>query len=242
MTSYEAASNPAIAEVKRLMLRKDTIEKEIDQIWATLNSPACQQVGRDGSLLDSEGFPRSDIDHYLITSSRQRLTVLENDLKGVMNSLERGLENLHQIARDTGTITKGQQQQQSRKVEDAADIGREPMSIPQDRVINSSYPPFACVSEVAPGSPAAEAGLLDGDRIVDFGGAKKLKDLPSRVQAAVSGFYQHLVIDAYQASSGSSLSVEIQRPGGDGFRSIELDLRPREWSGRGVLGCLVTPL
>ncbi|KAF4649997.1 26S proteasome non-ATPase regulatory subunit 9 [Perkinsus olseni] len=229
MTSSEAASNLAIAEVERLMLRKDTIEKEIDQIWATLNSPACQQVGRDGSLLDSEGFPRSDIDHYLITSSRQRLTVLENDLKGVMNSLERGLENLHQIARDTGTITKGhQQQQQSRKAGDEADIAREPMSIPQDRVINSSYPPFACVSEVAPGSPAAEAGLLDGDRIVHFGGAKKLKDLPSRVQAA--------------ASSGSSLSVEIQRPGGDGFRSIELDLRPREWSGRGVLGCLVTPL
>ncbi|KAF4746777.1 26S proteasome non-ATPase regulatory subunit 9, partial [Perkinsus olseni] len=152
---------------------------------------------------------------------RQRLRVLENDLKEVMNSLERGLENLHQIARDTGTITKGQQQQQqSRKVEDEADIGREAMSIPKDdRVIDSSHPPFACVSEVAPGSPAAEAGLLDGDRIVHFGGAKKLKDLPSRVQTA--------------ASSGSSLSVEIQRPGRDGFRTIELDLRPREWSGRG---------
>ncbi|EER09698.1 26S proteasome non-ATPase regulatory subunit, putative [Perkinsus marinus ATCC 50983] len=221
-----SSDDEAMAEIRHLMVRKDAIEKEIDQIWAVFNSSsAYQQVGRNGSLLDSEGFPRGDIDHYLITSSRQRLTRLENDLKEVMNSLEKGLESLHQIARDTGTITKGER---SNNTSNGVSSSRRHINVPNDGVIMTSDHPFACVSEVAPGSPAAEAGLLDGDRIVDFGGAKRLGDLPSRVQTA--------------ASSDSSLFVEIQRPTLDGFRIVKVELRPREWSGRGLLGCLVTPL
>lgn len=55
---------------------------------------------------------------------------------------------------------------------------------------------------MAPGSPAAEAGLLDGDRIVDFGGAKRLGDLPSRVQTAVSIFSDDLSLVFYWLLSG----------------------------------------
>ncbi len=41
-----------------------------------------------GQLVDSEGFPRGDIDVYSVRSARQRVLCLRNDHKHIMKLIE----------------------------------------------------------------------------------------------------------------------------------------------------------
>ncbi|SJL07733.1 uncharacterized protein ARMOST_11083 [Armillaria ostoyae] len=90
-------------------------------------------------LVDPDGFPRADIDIYAVRGARIRIIELRNDLEALMNEIGKKLENIY-----------------------------DPSLVPQ----NSESPadtPFARVDGVAPGSPAADAGLRREDLIVKFG-------------------------------------------------------------------------
>jgi hypothetical protein len=81
--------------------------------------------------------------------------------------------------------------------------------------------PFATINAVSPDSPASEAGLQVGDGVVDFGGAVGMSELPSLVTA----------------NENRDMVVNVDRGG----RMVELKVRPRVWSGRGLLGCHLMP-
>ncbi len=83
-------------QVKELGLRRDQLEKELEYYLNTLESLG---VGMEGGLLDSEGFPRADIDLYVVRESRQKVAMLRNDLKAIMKDIEQGLHELHAQAR-----------------------------------------------------------------------------------------------------------------------------------------------
>lgn len=87
--------------------------------------------------------------------------------------------------------------------------------------------PFALVDTVTQGSPAFQAGLRVGDEIIELGSVntqnfRNLRDIASVVQH----------------SEGKSLRVGVIRSG----QEVHLNLTPKQWSGRGLLGCNLVPL
>ncbi|XP_059379787.1 26S proteasome non-ATPase regulatory subunit 9-like isoform X1 [Carassius carassius] len=87
--------------------------------------------------------------------------------------------------------------------------------------------PFALLDAVTQDSPAFQAGLRVGDEIIEFGSVntqnfRNLRDVASVVQH----------------SEGKSLRVGIIRSG----QEVHLNLTPKQWSGRGLLGCNLVPL
>ncbi len=87
-------------------------------------------------------------------------------------------------------------------------------------------PPFAKIETVLKNSPAMEAGLLKGDLIfkfgtIDYSNNRKLKALGELVANA--------------RSTGIILNV------GRNNKKISLKLHPRQWSGKGLVGCTFSP-
>ena len=109
---------------------------------------------------------------------------------------------------------------------------------------HSHHIPFARIDSVAEHSPAESAGLLARDMIVSFDGLVKesaATDLSWLMQQVGSRV-------AHAAASNETLVVVVRRApaGGDSLQSQtvlqELQLRPRPWAGRGLLGCHLVPV
>lgn len=77
-----------------LMKKKDDLEKSILDITEYLEAPG--MPGVKGPLVDSEGFPRSDIDLFEIRKNRNRLACLQTDHVNLMKEIEKGLFSLHE--------------------------------------------------------------------------------------------------------------------------------------------------
>lgn len=88
-------------------------------------------------MVDSEGFPRGDIDLYAVRAARAELSRLGYDLKQTTALVESSIQQIHAQA----------------KVEGNSSVGTR-LNVP-----------FARVNGVAPDSPACTAGLMRGDEI-----------------------------------------------------------------------------
>jgi hypothetical protein len=111
------------------------------------------RVTAPGSPL--QGFPRIDVDIYRARSLRQEHIRLVNDHMGLMNELHAALTALHEAARHAGTATEGVRDGGGEA--EAAGGGAQ------------SCAAFAVITQVEVGSPAAGAGLNEGDRVVQVG-------------------------------------------------------------------------
>jgi len=125
-------------QARKLMEQKSAIEIELEVHFSILKS---NDVTMETPLVDREGFPRADVDIYAVRGSRKRIIELRNDLRAVMDDIQKALETIFAAPSSGGPV----------------DDGEEPK-------------PFARVDGVAPGSPASEAGLQREDLIVKFGG------------------------------------------------------------------------
>merc|ERR1712129_618960 len=100
--------------------------------------------------------------------------------------------------------------------------------------IEAEMPPpaFAWIDEVTDGSPASEAGLMVGDHVCRFGGIDRVAtgDLNACFAAI-----QRLV----PASVNTEVDVLVLR--GQPPAKVELKFTPRQWGGRGLLGCHLAP-
>lgn len=110
-------------------------------------------------LCTFDGYPRDDIDVAQIRITRSRIIHLRNDYKGLMNKIEKGLHTYHATIVDPPTVVS-------------------PSSVPTSSSAAAAAQlieaPFARINTVAPGSPAAVAGLQPGDYIKRFGSANAL--------------------------------------------------------------------
>ncbi|KAG0378423.1 hypothetical protein BGX24_003872 [Mortierella sp. AD032] len=185
-------------------------------------------------LIDSNGFPRSDIDLVVVRTARSNIIRLKNDMKALMLQIEEALHAVHAEAleekqRQAAEKKKEQELLGTMPAGSAAPTTTTTPTITDEAVLERSLPPFARVNAVAPDSPAHEAGLVQGDRIVVFGTVNV--NTPNTLPTLSA----HV-----QSRENKPIVVKVQR--GDSTDLVSLILVPKQgWGGRGLLGCHIVP-
>ncbi|XP_017249711.1 uncharacterized protein LOC108220448 isoform X1 [Daucus carota subsp. sativus] len=215
------------AEAMKLMDTRSALESEMNSIIDRLTQPGAP--GLSGNLVDSEGFPRSDIDIPVVRADRLKLAQLRNHYKEVTEKIEQTIQVLHSAKlspasthRDTGIVGSSQGISAS-SVAEVANSGRSINAMDVD-VIGGR--PFAMVDEISEASPAAEDGLQLGDQIIKFGTVEFGDALLPKLAAEA------------QTNRGHAIPVVVKRQGD----LINLSVTPREWQGRGLLGYVLLSL
>ena len=121
-----------LKKARELMARKDVIELELETQLSILKA---ENVTMQTPLVDSEGFPRADIDVWAVRTARVKIIELRNDLRDIMDAIGKALEGVY-----APPLTAVADSSESRH-EKAQD----------------TLKPFSKVEGVAPGSPASEA-------------------------------------------------------------------------------------
>lgn len=197
-------------------------------------------------MVDSEGFPRADIDVHGIRTQRNRFAKLKTDHKEISAEIEKYLHialappsdanqrvELADPPLSTGASTSTSAQQpylsfDSALITNANGIPDRPQEQPR-------RPSFALVDIVSEHSPAASAGLQVNDRVVAFGAVSLgAFPCPQTAMAALPGLLRE--------HENQSVDVIVERGEGDGLTVLTLSLTPRRWSGSGLLGCHVVPV
>lgn len=100
-------------------------------------------------LVDADGYPLAEVDIITVRKTRVKIIYLQNDLKSLMDEIEKGLHEIHAKAR-----TK--KEQPDHLTEKHTEVLLE-------------QKPFLLVDAVTDGSPAAKAGLKVNDLVTRFG-------------------------------------------------------------------------
>ncbi|PON41908.1 PDZ domain containing protein [Parasponia andersonii] len=216
------------AETMGLMEKRTAIEAEMNLIIDRLCQPG--GPGLSGNLLDSEGFPRSDVDIPVVRAERLRLSELRNDHKEITEKINRNIEVMHsaRLAPRTSSpkepgLDVRSDNRTSVTLSDVASASSNNVPSGSSNVMDVDMIasiPFAMVDEIADASPAAEDGLQLGDQIVKFGNVE-----------AGDNLLQRLASEA-QSNEGSAILVVLMRHGA----IINVTVTPRTWQGRGLLG------
>jgi len=198
---------------RQLIARKDELETEITEQFEILREHGSDMTS---PLVDRDGFPHPDLDIYAIRHARHRVVVLRNDLKALMNEIASALEVVYEppaLPAGAAALPQG-------------------VGSPGSAAAAASPPvlrPFAKVSGVAPGSPAAEAGLQREDLLIKFGHLSHAH-FPSSALEPLS--------DLVSRNENRELEVQVLRSG----EPSTLKFTPRKgWGGRGMLGCHIVP-
>lgn len=155
-------------------------------------------------LVDAEGFPKNSIDTYQVRHARHQIICLQNDHKGLMKQIERGLQGYYSASSsDSGMDTQ-------------------PLNAAPRQEFTSFTVAFARVTDVTEGSPASYAGIQAGDEVVEFGSVNSAN---FKAITDIATVVQH--------SEGTQISVKLKR----NQRFTIINLVPRKWAGRGLLGC-----
>ena len=99
--------------------------------------------------------------------------------------------------------------------------------------------PFAIIDEVSPDSPASEAGIKKDDVLLMFGDVDHTNHREFRAIAEL--------LPSVAASEDRTITVVVRRKTSElgGFAELMktevVELRPRPWDGRGLLGCHIRP-
>lgn len=218
--------------LKTLIVEKDALELKVRTTRAAMLDPKA-------TLIDQDGFPRADIDVYGERVSRNQLVRLQNDHKAKMGEIERALHALHALqkkvkaqphttATATAAVTASSTPRSGLESKRPMQVSPVPVSSSvQIQEEPALLEPFFKVTSVAEGSPAQ----LDGVRVNDH-----ISRLGSLTAANVSPeAFKALII----ASENSAVEVTVFR---DLVGILTLQLTPRQWAGRGLVGCGFAPL
>jgi len=234
-------------DVKSLMVKKDEMEKEMEDIAKKLMTSG---AGISGKLTDAEGFPRGDIDIHQTLILRQKLNCLKNDYRNLMKDIDAKVSEAFSISKSdedvenhqniVETIKKNYEMRSLSSMKEdevkasvlndkealSTQLHIKHQSIDQkDHIQVEEEVPILVVVSVVEGSPAETAGLKVMDEIFQFGEIKK-KQLQS--------FGMKSLVDYVQKSVNSSISITVRR---EKRTFLNLQLIPRIWNGKGLLGC-----
>ena len=232
--------------LKSLIQKRSDLESQIEALSSTGSTA---QLGQP--LVDSEGFPRADVDVHGARIARQSLAQLQTDHVSTMKEIEKAMYALHaeakrnkQAAQQSAPSSSAAPSTAARPVTNDRILpvpSQQEYKQPQQPAIvdsaasasvprpTAATPPalspldaFFLVDQVFEDSPAQSAGLRIGDKVVQFGSIVKSNNSKDAMRAVVSN------------SVGRGVRVVVYRVG-EGM--VTLQLIPQRWSGQGLLGC-----
>lgn len=210
--------------VKALYAERETLESEMASISERLSAPGAP--GLRGALVDREGFPIPGVDLYAVRADRGRYATLRNDHVALTAEVERAIADLHASAPSSS----------GRHADASAPAASAPAAPSRPPVVAAPPPgsspgiPFAIIDDVTPGSPAHDSGLAVGDRVVAFGGVTAERNPSSDPLPAVAA--------RLAACENVPVPALVIRRGA----RVEVQVTPRRWGGRGLLGCHMRPV
>ena len=92
--------------------------------------------------------------------------------------------------------------------------------------VDNKATPIVVIDGVEDNSPAAEAGLLDGDFILTFGPVNEIQD--GKLDP---------IVQVVESNVGGKIDILLQRWDEWEYTTHELKLEPKAWAGDGKLGC-----
>jgi 26S proteasome non-ATPase regulatory subunit 9 len=202
-------------ELNLLMSQKASLELESDAIFSELTSPgpngeAC--AGVKGTLIDSEGYPRGDIDIYNVKAKRRRLAEINTDHKALMAKIEKLIENIFNSSELDVTINATNNASNTRNENDSPEV----------------LHPIFKIDEIFEGSPAEFAGIELNDLILKFGNIDfKTSDISTSIARLVTDSKdKRLLIKVKRASSTIDLSIVPKVWSGRGLLGCHLTYIP----------------
>ncbi|KAI9026280.1 hypothetical protein DFJ74DRAFT_604731 [Hyaloraphidium curvatum] len=179
--------------LKELMGLKKDLEDQVEEQMELLHA---QGVGMTDSLVTPDGFPRSDVDLYVVRNARQQIIRLRNDVNGTMAEISRLLEELHS----------------QRRKEAGSKAGAEPVAGHSEAASQAREPKaLAIITGVAPGSPAdgkflrglCSAGSLSHTPLPSLASRRRFEGTVGTSVAASSAFGTHCFRSAKTSFSPS---------------------------------------
>jgi 26S proteasome non-ATPase regulatory subunit 9 len=205
--------------------KRKLMEEEIMNITEYLSGEG--MPGVKGSLIDNEGFPLPNIDIPSIRTARNKLVCLQNDLKNLMEVIEKNMQVYFNLQQENKTIIE------PKKIEvDKSEPIHVQVFEDEPKINKNMKIPFAWVGLVSSGSPAEEAGLQVGDGIINFNRTVFYGATNNPLQK---------IAEIVSQGVNKEIPVDIIRktPDEEGNESIEyltITLIPHQWSGNGYLG------
>nr|XP_016931506.1 26S proteasome non-ATPase regulatory subunit 9-like [Drosophila suzukii] len=199
--------------LERLINAKKQLEAQISRNGQIL--AANDNVGMTGPLVDSEGFPRNDIDIYQVRQARQTIICLQNDHKELMNQIQTLLNQYHSEIATTDPEL----------VNRASALDLDSDRSPGGANLADLAPARAIVvvNLVSADSPAEKAGLCVGDAILRFGSINSNNFKGDLAQIG----------EVVRNMQNQNVQLKVKRA----EQQLDLILVPKTWSGRGLLGC-----
>ena len=221
-------------ELLKLDKDRKKLEEKIAELTEYLTQPG--MPGIDGSLLDKEGFPKAGLDLVSIRTARHDLICTQNDLKNLMEIIEKKMaiyfEELNSNKTEQEEIKEEEEPKEklnTKKTETTAGAVGEDPKINSNKNDVDIKEPFAKILTIEKGSPAEEAGLKQDDAIINFNGI---------LYKGVS--YNPLVTlsEIVKSKIGEKIPMSIVRKNNENLLEVvNLDIIPHTWNGKGVLGC-----
>ena len=223
-------NNDKREELLQLDKEKKKLEEKIASLTEYLTGPG--MPGVDGSLIDKDGFPLQGIDHVTIRTVRHDLICTQNDLKNLMEKIEKKMaiyfEELNNNKKTEEIKEESNKNIINNREEKTADAVDEDQNKKNDMEQNMKEA-FAKIVSVENGSPAEEAGLKPEDHIINFNGI---------LYKGVSHNPLITLSEIVKSKIGEEIPISIVRKNKNNILEMEkLNIIPHTWNGRGVLGC-----
>ena len=223
-------NNDKREELLQLDKEKKKLEEKIASLTEYLTGPG--MPGVDGSLIDKDGFPLQGIDHVTIRTVRHDLICTQNDLKNLMEKIEKKmaiyfeeLNNNKKTEEIEEESNKNIINNREEKTDDAVDEDQNKKNDMEQNMKEA----FAKIVSVENGSPAEEAGLKPEDHIINFNGI---------LYKGVSHNPLITLSEIVKSKIGEEIPISIVRKNKNNILEMEkLNIIPHTWNGRGVLGC-----
>ena len=216
-------------ELLKLDKERKKLEEKIASLTEFLNGPG--MPGVDGSLIDRDGFPKPGLDHVTIRTVRHDLICTQNDLKNLMEKIEKKMASYFEEINNKKSEEIEEEPKKNifnNKEEKTTDAVDEDKNKENDMGQNMKEA-FAKIVSVEIGSPAEEAGLKPEDHIINFNGVL-YKGVSHNPLITLSEIVKNKI--------GEEIPVSIVRKNKDNILHMEkLNIIPHTWNGRGVLGC-----
>ena len=216
-------------ELLQLDKEKKKLEEKIASLTDYLNGPG--MPGVDGSLIDKDGFPKEGLDHVTIRTVRHDLICTQNDLKNLMEKIEKKMMAYFEEINNKKS-QESQEEEKTDKLNKREEATAGACAEDDNKNINieqNMKEAFAKIISVESGSPADEAGLKPEDHIINFNNI---------LYKGVSHNPLITLSEIVKGNIGQKIPISIVRKNENNVLHIEnLIIIPHTWSGRGVLGC-----